>query len=132
MNPINKLNMFSITVSNIAKSKAFYAETLGLKVTKDYREDDDNWWVTLEFPGGGANVTLAKAGKYGADDPVKPGMIGLYLETTDIETAREDLKKKGLKIGDIMDDLFGPGSGTKFFNIEDPDGNSINVLQPNE
>jgi catechol 2,3-dioxygenase-like lactoylglutathione lyase family enzyme len=129
---ISKLNMFSITVGNIAKSKAFYVDTLGLKVTKDYREDDDNWWVTLEFPSGGANITLAKASKYGADDPVKPGMIGLYLETPDIEAAREKLRQKGLKIGDIMDDLFGPGSGTKFFNIEDPDGNSINVLQPNE
>lgn len=121
--------MLSITVKNMKKSKDFYVETLGLKATKDYREDDDNWWVTMEFPGGGAHLTLARAANYGADEPVKPGMIGLYIATKDIEAAHEEFSKKGLKVSDIMDDLFGPGSGVKFFNIEDPDGNSINILQ---
>lgn len=121
--------MFSITVGNMKKSKAFYADTLGLKVTKDYREDDDNWWVQLEFPGGGAWLTLGRAANYGADEALKPGMVGLYLETEDVEKAHEALSKKGVKVRDIQDDLFGPGSGVKFFNIEDPDGNSINVLQ---
>lgn len=132
MNVVNKLKMFSITVGNMPKSKAFYTDTLGLKVTQDHREDDDNWWVTLEFPGGGASITLGKAAKYGADEPLKPGMAGLYVATSDIEAAREELGKKGVKVGEIMDDLFGPGSAVKFFNIEDPDGNSINVLQDKE
>lgn len=129
MSVVDKVNMFSITVSNMKKSKAFYVDTLGLKVTKDYREDDDNWWVTMEFPGGGATMTLGKAAKYGADEPLKPGMVGLYFETSDIEAAHDELSKKGVKVGDVQDDLFGPGSGVKFFNIEDPDGNSINILQ---
>lgn len=129
MKVVDTVKMFSITVKNIKKSKAFYEETLGLKVIKDYREDDDNWWVNLEFPGGGAEITLGKAAKYGADEPLRPGMIGLYFETSDVEAAREELNKKGVKVGEIYDDLFGPGSGARFFNIDDPDGNSINIFQ---
>jgi len=129
MNVIDNLKMVSITVSDMKKSKAFYVDTLGLKVTKDYREDDDNWWVTMEFPGGGAWMTLGRAAMYGTDEPLKPGMLGLYFATSDVEATREELSKKGVKVGDIQDDLFGPGSGVKFFTIEDPDGNSINVLQ---
>jgi len=130
MKTINKLNMFSVTVSNMAKSKAFYIDTLGLSIKEEKREDDDNWWITMSFPGGGANMTLARAAKYGADEAVKPGMVGMYMEVEDIEAAREELSKKGMKIGETMDDLFGPGSGVLFFSITDPDGNSINVLQP--
>jgi len=43
--------MFSMAVSDMPKAKAFYADTLGLKVTKDYRQDDKNWWVWLNLPG---------------------------------------------------------------------------------
>ena len=129
MQVVDTLKMFSITVKNMKKSKAFYADTLGMKVVKDYREDDDNWWVTLEFPGGGASITLGKAAKYGADEPLKPGMVALYMETSDIEAARKELSDKGVKVGEIQDDLFGPGSGAQFVSIEDPDGNSINVFQ---
>lgn len=129
MKAVNTLKMFSITVGDMEKSKAFYADALGLKVTKDYREDDNNWWVTLEFPGGGADITLGRAANYGADTPPNPGMLGLYFETTDIKASHEELDKKGVKVSDIQDDLFGPGSGVKFFSIEDPDGNSINILQ---
>ena len=129
MHTANKLHMVSITVGDMKKSKEFYEEKLGLKVTQDYREDDDNWWVTMEFPGGGAKITLGKAANYGANDPVKPGMVGLYLETEDIKATHEALGKKGVEVSDVQDDLFGPGSGTKFVSITDPDGNSINVLQ---
>lgn len=129
MHAVDNLKMISITVGNMEKSKAFYADTLGLKITKDYREDDDNWWVTLAFPGGGADITLGRAAKYGAGEAVKPGMVGLYFATSDLEASREELSKKGLKVSDVQDDLFGPGSGVKFFNITDPDGNPINILQ---
>jgi catechol 2,3-dioxygenase-like lactoylglutathione lyase family enzyme len=30
-----------VAVSDMPKAKAFYADTLGLKVTTDYRQDDD-------------------------------------------------------------------------------------------
>ena len=57
---VNKFIMFSIAVSDMKKAKEFYAEKLGLEVVTDYRQSDDNWWVTLTPPGGGASITLAR------------------------------------------------------------------------
>jgi hypothetical protein len=28
-----------------------------------------------------------------------------------------------------MDDLYGPGSGVKFFQLQDPDGNQVTIAQ---
>lgn len=130
MKIIDSIKMVSITVADMKKSRAFYVDTLGLKVKEERREDDDNWWVSMEFPGGGSELTLGRAANYGAEEPLQPGMAGLYMATTDVEASHKELTEKGLKTGEIMDDLFGPGSGVQFFNISDPDGNSINILQP--
>jgi catechol 2,3-dioxygenase-like lactoylglutathione lyase family enzyme len=40
MQIVNKLTMLLMIVSNMPKTKAFYTETLGLKITTEYRQDD--------------------------------------------------------------------------------------------
>jgi catechol 2,3-dioxygenase-like lactoylglutathione lyase family enzyme len=129
MQVVDKLMMFSMAVSDMPKAKAFYADTLGLKVTTDYRQDDDNWWVTLTLPEGGVSITLARAHAYGYHESIKPGMVGVYLATSDVAAAHSELSKKGAKVSDIQDDLFGPGSGVKFFTLEDPDGAQVLLVQ---
>jgi catechol 2,3-dioxygenase-like lactoylglutathione lyase family enzyme len=120
---VNKLSMFTLAVSDMPKAKAFYSDTLGLKVTQDYRQDDQNWWVTLTSTEGGVSINLARYG----DDIVKPGSVGLYFKTSDLATAHKELSGKGIKVSDIQDDLFGPGSGVKFFQLEDPDGTQVTL-----
>jgi predicted enzyme related to lactoylglutathione lyase len=120
---VNKLTMFTLAVSDMPKAKAFYADTLGLKITKDYRQDDKNWWVTLTTPDGGVSINLARYGEY----ITKPGTVGLYFKTSDLAAAHEELSQKGAKVNDIQDDLFGPGSGVKFFQLEDPDGTQVTL-----
>ena len=129
MKIVNKLMMLSIGAGSIPKSKEFYADKLGLKVTKDYRIDDDNWWVGLALSEGGATITLARAKGF---PNVKQGTVSLYFETPDVAAAHKKLKEKGVKVNAIMDDLFGPGSGVKFFNFEDPDGNLVHLAQAHE
>ena len=120
---VNKPTMFSLAVSDMPKAKAFYADTLGLKVTKDYRQDDQNWWVTLTTPEGGVSITLARYGEY----IIKPGTVGLYFKTSDVATAHKELSEKGAKVSDVQDDLFGPGSGVKFVQLQDPDGTQVTL-----
>ncbi len=120
---VNKLSMFTLAVSDMPLAKAFYSDTLGLKVTKDYRQDDKNWWVTLTPPEGGVSINLARYGEY----IVKPGTVSVYFKTSDVTAAHQELSKKGAKVNDIQDDLFGPGSGVKFFQLEDPDGTQITL-----
>ena len=124
----NKLTMISVVVSDMKKAKEFYVEKLGLEVATDYRLNDDNWWVTLILPDGGASITLARSSTT-SNEPPKPGTVGFYLSTSDVAAAHKELNEKGVKPNQIQDDLYGPGSGVKWFNLDDPDGNQVLVAQ---
>src|SRR5262245_17479629 len=119
MTVINQLTMVSVVVSDMKKSKEFYAEKLGLEVETDYRQDDDNWWVKLTLPGGGASLTLARSSTT-SNEPPQPGTLGLYLSTSDIAAAHKELSERGVEPGEIRDNLYGPGSGVKFIQFPDP------------
>jgi len=125
---INQLTMVSIVVSDMNQAKEFYAEKLGLEVATDYRRNDDNWWVTLTLPGGGPSITLARSSTTSNESP-KPGTVGFYLSTSDIAAAHKVLNEKGVKTGEVRDNLYGPGSGVKFLQFQDPDGNQVTVAQ---
>jgi catechol 2,3-dioxygenase-like lactoylglutathione lyase family enzyme len=124
MQVVDKLMMFIIIVSDMPKSKAFYADKLGLKITQDYRQDDDHWWVSLILPEGGVTITLTTY-----HENIKPGTMTIYFATSDLAAAHKELSNKGVKVNEVKDDLFGPGSGVKWFNLEDPDSNSVYLVQ---
>src|SRR5687768_13871061 len=128
MSKVNKLSMVSVVVSDMKKAKEFYAEKLGLEVATDYRQNDDNWWVTLTFPGGGASITLARSSTT-SNEPPKPGTLGFYFSTSDVAAAYQALNEKGVQTGEVRDNLYGPGSGVKFLQFPDPDGNQVTFAQ---
>jgi catechol 2,3-dioxygenase-like lactoylglutathione lyase family enzyme len=128
MHIVNQLSMVSVVVSDMKKAKEFYAEKLGLEVATDYRQNDDNWWVTLTFPGGGASITLARSSTTD-NEPPKPDTMSFYLSTSDIAAAHKELNEKGVKTSEVRNDLYGPGSGVKFFQLKDPDGNQVTFAQ---
>ena len=118
-----KILQILIPVSEMAKAKVFYAEQLGFQVIADFGKGDHHW-VTLALPGGGPKLVLTTT-----QGNIKPGWMTLYLSTSDIETLYNDLKGKGVEVNEVKDDLFGPGSGVKWFNLADPDGNGWIVAQ---
>ena len=124
MQLVEKLMRFKMAVSDMPNAKAFYADKLGLKVASDYRRDDHNWWVSLALPEDGASIVLSTA-----YENMKPGTMSLYFASSDIAAAHNELGAKGAKVNEIKDDLYGPGSGVKWFNVEDPDGNQVFLVQ---
>jgi len=124
MQLVEKLIRFKMAVNDMPKAKAFYADQLGLKVVSDYRIDDGNWWVGLALPEDGAAMVLTTA-----HENMKPGTMSLYFATADLARAHQEIGAKGAKAGEIKDDLYGPGSGVKWFNLEDPDGNQVFLVQ---
>ncbi len=101
-----------------------------MKITTDFRIDDNNWWVSLTTPEGGATITLARASAF--PENIKSGTLSLYFETSDINAAHKELSGEGIKVNNIPDDLFGPGSAVKFFNLKDPDGNLVHLVQAHD
>jgi catechol 2,3-dioxygenase-like lactoylglutathione lyase family enzyme len=124
MKIIEKLTMFSITVADMPKAKEFYADKLGLKIAKDYRQDDAHWWVSVATSDGGTSITLTTY-----KENAKIGTMSLWFVTSDLAAAHKELADKGVKVNDIKDDLYGPGSGVKWFNFTDPDGNLIHISE---
>jgi len=123
-NTVDKLMMLSLAVSDMPKAKAFYADRLGLRVASDYRKDDDHWWVSLTFPEDGASITLTTA-----HENMKPGTMKLYFATSDVAAVHKELSVKDAKVNVLKDDLFGPKSGVRWFDLEDPDGNQVLLVQ---
>ncbi|MGA2599342.1 MAG: glyoxalase superfamily protein [Bryobacteraceae bacterium] len=124
MQIVDKLIRFKMAVSDMPKAKAFYTDKLGLKVASDYRRDDHNWWVSLTLPQDGASIVLTTA-----HENMQPGTMSLYFSTSDVAAAHKELSAKGAKVSDVKDDLYGPGSGVKWFNLEDPDANQVFLVQ---
>lgn len=118
-----KLTMVMVAVTDMAKAKAFYAEQLGWTVTTDYGQGDYHW-VSLALPGGGASLTLSTMHGH-----MKPGTLTLYLSTSTMEALYNDLKAKGVKVSEVQNDLYGPGSGVRWFEFNDPDGSRWVVAQ---
>ena len=124
MSLIKKFSMYSIPVKDMPKATNFYADALGLEVTQDYRQDEKHWWISLAMPEGGVTITLSLE-----EEGVKPGTLAMYFITSDINAAHKQLSEKGIKVSEIQDDLYGPGSGVKFIDTEDPEGNKVLLVQ---
>jgi len=123
-NNADKLMMLSVAVNDMAKAKEFYADKLGLKVVSDNRIDDQRWWVSLTPPGGGPAIVLTTA-----HENMKPGTMKLYFATSDVAASHDALSSKGVQVGGVKDDLFGPGSGVKWCQLRDPDNNQVLLVQ---
>ena len=124
MQLVNRVMMFTVGVSDMPRAKAFYADKFGLKVTTNIRQDDEHWWVSLALPEGGVTVTLTTF-----HENTKPGTMKLYFATSDVSAAHRELRAKGVAVNEIKDDLFGPGSGVRWFDLADPDGNQVFLVR---
>ena len=125
MATIGRLIQLMIGVTNMEESKRFYADVLGFEVTQDYGKGDAHW-VNVSVPEGGVSLTLTTY----VGNQLQPGSMSLYLATADIQKAFDELTAKGVQPPDpIADDLFGPGSGVKWFRFTDPDGNVLTIAQ---
>jgi predicted enzyme related to lactoylglutathione lyase len=113
-----KLEAFVIPVSDVDRSKEFYA-SLGWRLDADFRFDSGFRIVQFTPPGSGCSV------QFGTKiTPATPGSAqALYLVVSDIEAARGELVARGAKVSAV----FHPGApGAQF----QPEGSSGRVTGP--
>jgi catechol 2,3-dioxygenase-like lactoylglutathione lyase family enzyme len=109
-----RIEIVSIPVTDQDRAKAFYAEALGFEVVADQPFGEDQRWVQLLPPGGGATITLTTW-----FDDYAPGTVrGLLLKVDDIRSAIADLRAQGVTVEDPYETPWG-----WFAGFADPDGN---------
>ncbi|GAA3567940.1 VOC family protein [Kribbella ginsengisoli] len=111
------LELVMVPVSDLDKSKAFYADQLGFTVDVDVAPAEGVRIVQLTPPGSYASITLS-TGIAQADMPVG-SLRGLHLVVADIEAAREELIGRGVDVAPVED-----MGGVFYAWFADPDGNT--------
>jgi catechol 2,3-dioxygenase-like lactoylglutathione lyase family enzyme len=108
------VNIISVPVTDQQRAKEFY-QKMGLSVVTEAPMGNDQTWVQMAFPAGGANITLVNwftqmpAGSF----------HGTTIPTDDIEADRERLQKVGIASSPTDNTPWG-----KFSSVSDLDGNS--------
>ncbi len=119
---LRHVRLVSVPVSDQARSKAFYTETLGLELIAEEDMASGNRWVEVGPGGGETSISLVTW-----LESMVPGTLkGLILLTEDIQADYDELSRRGVEfLGPIEQQHWG-----KFVQLKDPDGNVL-VLQEN-
>jgi catechol 2,3-dioxygenase-like lactoylglutathione lyase family enzyme len=135
-----KFEVVVIPVADVNRAKEFYSR-LGWRLDADFDNNNDFRVIQFTPPGSACSIIFGKNITAAA-----PGSApGLYLIVADIETAREDLLRRGVKVSEVFhgagDVYAGPdepylfgrirvtgpdpahGSYRSFASFHDPDGN---------
>lgn len=124
----SRLSGLSLLVPDYHSAIAFFVGTLGFRLTADL-EDGRKRWVTVEPPGGGCRLILARA-----DTPQQRATIGaqgagrvwLFLETDDFARDHARMTAQGVE--------FEEAPRYEAYGIvavwRDPFGNRWDLIQP--
>src|SRR3954469_12656661 len=94
-----KLEVVVIPVSDVDRAKAFYAG-LGWRLDADFAAGDDFRVIQFTPPGSGCSVIFGKN-----VTAAPPGSAqGLYLIVSDIAAARDELRDRGVAVGEVFHD----------------------------
>jgi catechol 2,3-dioxygenase-like lactoylglutathione lyase family enzyme len=132
-----KYELTVIPVSDVDRSKDFYAGKLGFDVDVDHGAGDAFRVVQLTPPGSAASITIGKGIPQG-----EPGSYqGMHLVVEDLPAARQLLVDRGVEVSEPFH--IGPEGQTEgmhperasygsFATFSDPDGNTWLIQEVTE
>lgn len=116
---IRRIDIISVPVSDQNVAKRFYSNALGFEVIRDNPMGPNQQWVQMRPPGAETSITLLTW-----FISMTPSVVqGMVWDTTDVESARDELASRGLDISEIANAPWG-----RYATFADPDGNGW-VLQ---
>ncbi|APO51439.1 MULTISPECIES: heme-binding protein [Bradyrhizobium] len=130
-----KIEVVVLPVSDVERAKRFYAD-LGWRLDIDYQGPSNYRVIQFTPPGSGCSVIFGSNLTIAAPGSVK----GLHLIVSDIEAACDDLRRRGITVGEpfhdpggifhhasVQDLAAGPNPQRKSYasyaSFSDPDGN---------
>lgn len=128
------LEVLVVPVSDVERSREFYADKLGFDVDTDAQLSEDFRVVQLTPPGSGCSIMLMTRGAQMEAGTLK----GVQLVVPDLRATRAELAERGVDVSEVQVIAGGPPrpagpddqldyQGYVFF--EDPDGNGWGIQQ---
>lgn len=118
---VKKIGLSWISVSDMAKARAFFVDTLGLSVTNDAPEFG---WLELRAED---DSTLLGVGQDAEHSALKAGQNAVVTFVVDnINAAKEELIAKEVT---ILSDIMEIPDHVKLLLIADQDGNLFNIAE---
>ncbi|MFO1249324.1 MAG: VOC family protein [Alphaproteobacteria bacterium] len=109
------INHYVLAVPDYAKTRDFYADLLGMKVSEDTGKQC--------YLGFGDTLLTARTNPQSGMKPYVTH-VGYALGNWNADAVEEELKRRGLEPRTDM------GGGAKSFHIKDPDGYDVQVCPP--
>ncbi|MEI8595213.1 SMU1112c/YaeR family gloxylase I-like metalloprotein [Photobacterium sp. Hal280] len=122
------LHHTAIICSDYARSKAFYAELLGLEIiSEQYREARQSWKLDLALPDGSQLELFSFPGAPPRPSyPEAQGLRHLAFAVESVETVAHWLNEKGIATEQVrIDEL----TGKAFTFFRDPDGLPLELYE---
>jgi predicted enzyme related to lactoylglutathione lyase len=117
MTMISKVAFTMYPVTDVARARAFYEETLGLEAGSVGGDDGRGYWVEYDLPGGGCFAIT----NFIADAPSENAGGTVAFEVSDLDRLIDDLKARDVTFrGDIVHSPV-----CRMAVCLDPEGNSI-------
>ncbi len=115
------LEVVVVPVSDVDRAIAFYRDRLGFNLDHDTRAAEMRF-AQLTPPGSGCSIVI------GGEQAMAPGTLkGLQLVVADAYRAREELRRRGVAVGEV--NVIDERDGGTLFDFADPDGNGWVVQQ---
>ena len=120
---ITRLGRVLVPVSDQDEAIGFYTTALGFSVVADVPFGENDRWVEVAPPGGGAAVALVPPqGGY------QPGrMTGIALESADPRADHAELQGKGVDVDATL--MGGDGTVPALFFFRDQDKNTLMIVE---
>lgn len=118
----------ALICSDYARSKAFYSETLGLRIIREvYRAERDSWKLDLEIsPGVSLELFSFPLPPPRPSRPEAQGLRHLAFAVPDIDTVIATLKERGVTCEPVRVDEY---TGRRFTFFSDPDDLPIELYE---
>ena len=120
MTSLKAIHHAAVICSDYERSKAFYSETLGLRiVAENFRAERQSWKLDLALPDGSQIELFSFPNPpKRTSRPEARGLRHLAFVVDDIEALKNSLEQKGVLVEDIRVDEY---TGHRFTFFSDPD-----------
>jgi len=120
---IGTIHSVAIWTDDVARLVRFYRDRLGLRV----EIASDEFTVFAAPPAGGTQLALGRHSEVSGRSK-EPYRIMVNFLVEDCRAACEELKARGVEF--LREPWFDPADGFMIATFQDPDGNTLQLLQP--